>query len=313
MKAVVYEKRGAAEKLALRDVEKPKPGPGEVLVKIHTSSVNAGDCRMMRMGSIPKGGIFGSDIAGVVEEVGANVRSLRPGAAVAGDISGCGLGGFAEYVAVPADALVKKPANLPFEQAAALPVAATAALQALRKCGEIRPGQKVLVCGAGGGVGTFTVQLLKHFGAEVTAVCGPQNAELMRTLGADHTIDYTHEDFAKAGDRYDAVVAVNGRRSLSAYRRVLRQGGAAVVVGGQLYRVLAALLLGPLLSLGGKTMRVLVSKPDAKDLELLLKLAADGAIRPVIDRQFPLCETAAAVRYVGEGHAHGKVILSIEP
>lgn len=311
MKAAVFEKRACA--LVCRAVGMPSPKPNEVLVKIRASSVNAGDCRVIRMSGAANGKILGSDIAGTVEAVGANVFSLRPGDEVAGDLSGCGLGGFAEYAVVPAEVLAKKPENLSFEQTAAMPVAAVAALQALRKCGEIRPGQKVLVCGAGGGVGTFTVQLLKHFGAEVTTVCGPRNAELMRALGADHTIDYTREDFGKAGDRYDAVVAVNGRRSLSAYRHVLRRDGAAVVVGGSLRQIFAALLLGPLLSLGGKKVCALVSKPNTSDLEFLLKLATEGAIRPVIDRRYPLCEAAEAVRYVAEGHARGKVVIHIIP
>ena len=187
MKAVVYDKR-FPDALALRDVDKPVPGDGEVLVRIHAVSVNAADYRSMKMGAIPKSKIFGSDIAGVVEELGCNARKFKPGDEVAGDISDCGLGGFAEFAAVSERALATKPAGMSFEQAAALPMAAVTALQALRDTGQIKQDQKVLIVGAGGGVGTFAVQLAKHFCAEVTAVCGSGNAELMRTLGADRVI-----------------------------------------------------------------------------------------------------------------------------
>jgi NADPH:quinone reductase-like Zn-dependent oxidoreductase len=311
MKAAVYEKRGKSGGLVVREVEKPSPGPNEVLVKVHAASVNAGDYRSMRMGSIPKRKIFGSDVAGVVESVGPNVRSFRAGDEVAGDISGCGMGGFEEYAAAAESALAKKPVSLTFEQAAALPVAAVAALQALRKHGNVGPGHSVLIYGAGGGVGTFAVQLARFFCTEVTAVCSRRNAELVHSLGADRIVDYTCEDFVHSGKRYDRVIVINGRRTLSACKRALCPNGAAVIVGGPLSQVVKAMLLGPLLSLGGKKVGVLVAKPDAKDLEFILKLAVDGAIIPVIDRLYPLGETSEAVRYLGEGNARGKVVIHI--
>ncbi len=282
-----------------------------MLVKIHAASVNAGDYRSMQMGSIPKNKIFGSDIAGVVEAAGGEANKFRPGDAVTGDISACGLGGFAEYVSVPEHALAIKPANLSFEQAAALPMSAVTALQALRDQGNIKPGSKVLICGAGGGVGTFAVQLAKYFGTEVTAVCGKGNTELMRSLGADHIIDYTQEDFTKSGKRYDLIVAVNGSQSLSTYKRALIATGTAVVVGGALTQVIKALLLGPVMSLGRKKVRVLAAKPNTKDLEFVINLVDNGSIKPVIDRRYSLSETGEAVRYLSQGHAHGKVIINI--
>ena len=311
MKAIIYEKHGAPDMLVFREVEKPIPDGNEVLVKIHTASVNAGDYRSMRLGSIPKKKIFGSDIAGVVEATGCNVLQFHPGDEIAGDISACGLGGFAEYVTVPESALVIKPAEISFEQATALPMAAVTALQALRNKGGVKPGQLVLICGAGGGVGTFAVQLAKYFGAEVTAVCGSRNAELVRSLGADHIVDYTRDDFSKSEKRYDLVVAVNGCQPLFTYKRALNTKGTAVIVGGALSQVIKALLLGPVMSLGRRKVRVLAAKPNTKDLEFIIKLVANGSIKPVVDRRYPLCETGEAVRYLSEGHARGKVIINI--
>ncbi len=310
MEAVLYDKR-FPDALALRDVDKPVPGDGEVLVRIHAVSVNAADYRSMKMGAIPKRKIFGSDIAGVVEELGCNARKFKPGDEVAGDISDCGLGGFAEFAAVSERALATKPGDMSFEQAAALPMAAVTALQALRDTGQIKQGQKVLIVGAGGGVGTFAVQLAKHFGAEVTAVCGSGNAELMRTLGAARAIDYTRENFAVSQERYDLILAVNGGQPLSHYKRVLKPGGIAVVVGGALSQVFKTLLLGPIMSLGGRKFRLLAAKPNTKDLEFIMRLVEEGSIRAVIDRRYGLSETAEAVRYLGQGHTRGKVIINI--
>ncbi|MHB1315764.1 MAG: NAD(P)-dependent alcohol dehydrogenase [Christensenellales bacterium] len=311
MKAVVYEKHDAPDVLVLREVEKPVPNDNEVFVKIHAVSVNAADYRSMRMGSIPKKKIFGSDIAGVVEAVGGNVRKYKPGDEVAGDISACGLGGFAEYVAVPETPLAIKPAAVSFEAAAAVPMSAVTALQGLRNLGNIQPGQKVLICGAGGGVGNFAVQLAKYFGAEVTTVCGTRNAALVRSLGADFVVDYTQEDYAKSGKRYDLILAVNGCQPLSAYKRALSPKGTAVIVGGALSQVIKSMLLGPVMSMGGRKIRTLAAKPDAKDLEFAIRLVEEGKIKPVIERRYPLNETAEAVRYLAEGHARGKVIITV--
>jgi NADPH:quinone reductase-like Zn-dependent oxidoreductase len=311
MKAVVYEKVNSPDVLVYREVEKPTPGDNDVLVKVVAVSANAADIRSMKMGIIPKRKIFGSDIAGRVEAVGKNIRQFAIGDEVFGDISGCGFGGFAEYVAVPETLLALKPAMVSFETAAAVPMSAVTALQALRNLGNIQPGQKVLICGSGGGVGTFSVQLAKYFGAVVTAVCGGKNARVAQSLGADHVIDYQRNDFAKGGMCYNIILAVNGNHSLSTYRRLLSSGGICVVVGGALSQVMKALLFGPLLSVGGKKMRVLSEKPNAKDLAFVIKLVEEGKVTPVIDRQYPLSKTAEAMRYLGGGHALGKVIIKV--
>ncbi len=221
MKAAVYEK-GAADVLVLREIQKPVARENEVLVKIHMSSVNALDYRSIKMGITKNNTIMGADIAGCVESVGQNVRSFRPGDDVVGDLSGCGMGGFAEFVAVPESVLVKIPDAVSFEDAAAVPVAAITALQALRDKGQVSPGQNVLIIGAGGGVGTYAVQLAKHFGARVTAVCGPKNVDMIKSIGADKVIDYTKVRFDTRKEQYDLVVAANGSNLLSAYKRVLK-------------------------------------------------------------------------------------------
>ncbi len=310
MKAILYDKSFSGA-LALREVEKPIPNDNDVLVKIHSVSVNAADYRSIRMGIIPKRKIFGADIAGSVEAVGNGVRQFVVGDEVFGDISSFGFGGFAEYVAAAEAALIKKPAGVTFETAAAVPMASVTALQALRGIGKIKRGQKALIVGAGGGVGTFAVQLAKHFGAEVTAVCGKGNAEMVRALGADRVIDYTHKDFADSKDRYDLILAVNGHKPLSAYRRALNPGGIVVVVGGAMSQVIKSMLLGPILSLGHRKIRLLAARPNKKDLEYVIKLVEDGIVRPVIDRRYALSETAEAVCYAGDGHAHGKVIINV--
>jgi 2-desacetyl-2-hydroxyethyl bacteriochlorophyllide A dehydrogenase len=312
MKAVVYDKSNSPDVLILRDVEKPAPNENEVLVKIHAVSINAIDYRSMRMGIIPKRKIFGTDIAGRVESVGSNIRELRVGDEVFGDLSSCGFGGFAEYVAVPESVLALKAASISFEDAAAIPMAALTALQALRDKGNIQPGQKVLICGAGGGVGTFAVQLAKYFGAEVTAVCGEANVELVRSLGADHVIDYTKDDFSKSGKRYDLVLAVNGNHPLSVYKRALAPKGTFVMVGGNLSQVIKTVLFGRFMSLGGKKMRFLSAKISKNDLEFVQKLVEEGKVKPVIDRRYPLSETAEAVRHLKNGHARGKVVIIVD-
>jgi NADPH:quinone reductase-like Zn-dependent oxidoreductase len=311
MKAIVYEKSSSPDVLVFREVEKPIPNDHEVLVKIHAVSVNAADYRSMRMGIIPKRKIFGADIAGTIETVGKDIAKFKVGDEVFGDISGSGFGGFAEYVAVPENLLALKPAGVSFEDAAAVPMASLTALQALRDKGNIQPGQKVLIYGAGGGVGTFAVQLAKTFGADVTAVCSSKNAALVQSLGADRVIDYTQEDVFKSGRRFDLIIAVNGNRPLSVYKRALTPTGIFVMVGGALSQVVKTLLFGTLMSFGNQKMRFLAAKPSTKDLEFIIKLVEEGKIKPVIDRRYPLHETAEAVRYLSEGHARGKVVISI--
>ena len=311
MKAVVYDKTNPGEKLSFREVEKPIPGEGEVLVKVVNASINAADYRSLAGGIIPKKRIFGADVAGVVEAVGGNVRKLKVGDEVFGDLSGVGFGGFAEYVTAPENVLAIKPGSVSFEQAAAVPMASLTALQALRDRGDIQPGKKVLIYGAGGGVGTFAVQLAKYFGAEVTAVCSANNTELSRSLGADHVSDYSKEDVAKNGQRFDLVLGVNGNHPLTVYKQMLASKGIFVLVGGGLSQVIKTMLFGPFLSLGSRKMRFLAAKPSTKDLEFVIKLVAAGKLKPIIDRCYPLQQTAEAMGYIRQGHARGKVLIAV--
>jgi NADPH:quinone reductase-like Zn-dependent oxidoreductase len=311
MKAVVYDKKGLPDRLIYRDVEKPVPDNDEVLIKVVAVSANAADYRSMKMGLIPKRKIFGADIAGRVESAGKNIRQLKPGDEVMGDLAGFGFGGFAEYTVAPEKALILKPAKISFEEAAALPMAAITALQALRDKGNIQKGQKVLIAGSGGGVGTFAVQLAKYFGGVVTAVCSTGNVEQTSSLGADYVIDYTKEDFTRINRSYDLIIAINGNRSLSAYKRTLNPNGVYVMVGGALSQVFKSMLFGWLMSLGDKKMRFLAAKSNRKDLELIVKLVEEARIRPVIDRRYSLDKTADAIRYLSEGHARGKVVINI--
>ncbi len=311
MKAIVYDKRSPGDFLSLRQVAKPTPGEGQVLVRLVNTSINAADYRSMSMGIIPRNKIFGADVAGVVEAVGENVRRLKVGNAVFGDLSGTGFGGFAEYVAAPEEVFALKPASVTFEQAAVVPMASLTALQALRDKGDIQPGKKVLIYGAGGGVGTFAVQLAKYFGAEVTAVCSAANVPLARSLGADCVIDYAQEDITQSGKKFDLVLGVNGSQPMRAYRGLLAPKGIFVLVGGALSQVLKTMILGPLMSLGNKKMRFLAAKIRPKDLEFVIRLVEEGKIKAVIDRVYPLDQTAEAVNYLRQGHARGKVGLSI--
>ena len=312
MKAVIYNKKGSPEKLIYCDVDKPIPNDNEVLIKIHAVSVNAADYRAMRMGMIPKRRIFGADISGRVESVGKNILQFKPGDEVMGDLAAYGFGGFAEYVGAPEKALIPKPAKLSFEEAAALPMAGLTALQALRDKGNIQKGQTVLIAGGGGGVGTFAVQLARYFGATVTAVCSSKNVEQTRSLGADYVIDYTKEDFTKNDRRYDLVLAINGNRRLSDYKRILHPNGKYVMVGGALSQIFKSIFFGWLMSLGSMKMVTLLAKSNQEDLEFIAKLAVDGKIKPVIDIRYSLDKAADAMRYLGEGHARGKVVINVE-
>lgn len=307
MKAAVYRKRGP-ERVVIEDMPKPVPGDNEVLVKVYASSANAGDYRSMSMGILRDGRVMGSDIAGRVEAVGRGVKRFRQGDAVFGDIFKSG-GGCAEYAAVREHMLALIPEGVSFEQAAALPIAGITALQALRYKGGIKRGQSILICGAGGGVGTYAVQLAKEFGAHVTAVCGAGNAALVRELGADRVINYATEDFFGGEEKYDMIAAINGKHKLSAYRRALKRGGTLVVVGGALSQIFKTMLFGRFMR-GIKT-GVLEAKANAQDLEYLARLVREGNMRSVIDRRYTLEETATAVKYLAGGHAHGKVIITV--
>jgi NADPH:quinone reductase-like Zn-dependent oxidoreductase len=261
----------------------------------------------------PKSNILGSDIAGRIEAIGNNVKQFKPGDEVFGDISAYGRGGFAEYACSHENTLVLKPANLSFEEAAAVPMAAVTALQGLRNKGKIQSGQNVLINGASGGVGTFAVQIAKSFGTEVSAVCSTKNVETVRLIGADHVIDYTKEDFTKNGRHYDLILAVNGNRSISEYRRCLSSKGIYVMSGSSMKQVFQALLLGPWLSMAGsKKMGNLFAKPSNGDLSFVNEFLESGKVKPVIDRRYPLSEVADALRYLEEGHAKGKVVIVIQ-
>jgi len=324
MKAIVYRKYGSPDVLELKDVDQPVPGDNEVLVKVRAVSLNAYDWHLLRakpflvrlMGGglfRPKATIPGADIAGRVEAIGKSVKQFHPGDDVFGDIAMCGNGGLAEYAIAPESRLVPKPAKLSFEEAAAVPMAAVTALQGLRDKGRIKPGQKVLINGASGGVGTFAVQLAKTFGAEVTAVCRTDKVDMVRSLGADHVIDYTQEDFTRSERRYDLILAVNGYHPISAYKRALAPKGIYVMAGGSTAQIFQAMLLGPWMSMiGGKKMGGVSAKASQKDLEFLTELLEKGKIRPVIDRRYAFGEAADAFRYLEEGHARGKIVIKVE-
>ena len=324
MKAVVTTQYGPPpDVLQLREVATPEPAEDEVLIRLYASSVNPLDSFTIRgplflfpkLGRLlkPKHKIAGADFAGRVESVGRDIKRFRPGDEVFGaSFRGKGLGGFAEYACACEDSLAPKPSNLSFEEAAAVPVAAITALQGLRDQGQIQRGQKVLIDGASGGVGTFAVQIAKSFGAEVTAVCSPRNVDRARVIGADHVIDYTQEDFTRSGLRYDLILGANAHHSIFDYRRVLSRDGIFVMAGGGLARILQAMSLGPLLSrIGNKKMRFFIAKINGRDLRLLKDLLEAGKIVPVIDRRYPLGEVAEALRYREEGHAQGKVVITI--
>jgi len=324
MKAIVNARYGSPDVLELKEVEKPVPKDNEVLVKVHAASVNAFDWHMLRgepfvarlAGGLfrPRHTILGEDIAGTVKAVGGNARQFMPGGEVFGDIAACGSGGFAEFVCARADALAPKPANMTFEEAASVPMAAVTALQSLRDRGKIAKGKRVLVHGAAGGVGTFAVQLAKCLGAEVIAVCSARNLEQARSLGADKVIDYAKEDFTRGGERYDLILGANGDRSLADYRRALAPGGIYVMTGGSNRQIFQALLLGPLLSLGtGKKLGAMTARPSQKDLVFVKELIEAGKVKAVIDRRYVLAEVADAIRYLETGHARGKVVITVVP
>jgi len=315
MKAIVRTKYGPSDALQFRD---PTPKDNEVLIKLHAASVNPLDLFTMRGAPLirllpglrtPKDKRIGVDVAGRVEAVGRNVTQFKPG----DEVFGVCRGAFAEYACASEDKLARKPANISFEDAAAVPVAAITVLQGLRDKGRIQKGQRVLVDGASGGVGTFAVQIAKSFGAEVTAVCSTRNVDTARSIGADHVIDYTREDFTRSGQRYDLILGANAHHSIFDYRRALSPDGIYVVVGGGLARIFQAMLLAPLLSLiGSKKTCFFIANINQKDLVFLKELLEAGKVVPVIDRRYPLSDAAEALRYLEERHAQGKIVLTIE-
>jgi NADPH:quinone reductase-like Zn-dependent oxidoreductase len=326
MKAVVYTDYGPPDVLEIRDIKKPAPNDDQVLIKVHAAAVNPYDWHFIRgtpyvmrlmMGGLrkPKDPRIGVDYAGTIEAIGKNVTQFKPGDAVFGNRSGA----FAEYLCARADrAIALKPANMTFEQAAGVPVAGLTALQGLRDHGKVQPGQKVLINGASGGVGTFAVQIAKSYGADVTGVCSGRNVDLVRSIGADHVIDYTKEDFTKSNERYDVILDNVGTQPLSGFRRVLKPKGICVMIGGggpnegnwvgPMSRPIKAKLMSPFIS---QKMGMMLAQGNKDDLNVLADLMQSGKVTPVIDRTYPLSEIRKAVRYLEAGHARGKVIITV--
>src|SRR5919106_1401152 len=323
MKAIVRDEYGSADILELRDIDKPEIEDDEVLVRVHAAGVGRDVWHVMtglpypiRLAGYglraPKNPVIGSDVAGVVEAVGKNVSRFQPG----DEVFGIGKGSYAEYVCAREDKLAHKPTNLTFEQAAVLAIMGSTALQALRDHGKVRQGHEVLIIGASGGVGTYAVQIAKAFGANVTGVCSTQKVEMVRSIGADHVIDYTQEDFAEGDRRYDVILDIGGNSSLSRLRRALASRGTLVIVGGEgggrwlggTDRQLRAMMLSPLV---GQKLGTFVNKENHEDMLVLKELIESGKITPVIDRMYPLAEVPEAIMYLEGGHARGKVVISV--
>ncbi|MGB3050633.1 MAG: NAD(P)-dependent alcohol dehydrogenase [Polyangiales bacterium] len=323
MKAIVQDTYGSADVLELRDIDRPEVGDDEVLVRVHAAGVDPGVWHLMtglpyliRIAGYgfraPKSPVRGNDLAGRVEAVGKNVTEFQAGDEVFGNSDGT----FAEYASAKANKLALKPTNISVEQAAAVPTSALTALQGLRDHGEVQPGQRVLIVGASGGIGTFAVQLAKAFGAEVTGVCSTTKVDMVRSLGADHVIDYVRDDFEQMPQRYDVILDMAGNRSLSTLRRALTPEGTLVIVGGEeggrwlggTDRQIRALLLSPFVR---QRLRTFIAKEGAEDLLVLKELIESGKVTPVIDRTYELREAPDAIRYLDEGHARGKLVLSV--
>jgi NADPH:quinone reductase-like Zn-dependent oxidoreductase len=321
MKAIVCDRYGRPDTLRIEHVERPVPRDDQVLVKVHASSLNAADVEIL--GGVvfarlsgpfrPRNRIPGSDVAGRVVEIGRNVKGLKEGDAVFGDLFMCGRGAFAEYVAVPEHVLMKKPDNISFEDAATLPQAAMIALQGIRGKRPLTKGQKVLVNGAGGGMGTFAVQIAKYYGAEVTGVDSARKLDMLRAIGADHVIDFAQEDFTRGGERYDLILDMVSRRSIFEYRRIMAPDGIFVLLGGSRYAIFQAMFLGPLVSIASrKKMGVNPMNVDNEgDLRFLLELIEKGKLRPVIDRHISLDEVPEALMDLSEGLVNGKVVIAV--
>jgi NADPH:quinone reductase-like Zn-dependent oxidoreductase len=324
MKAIVWPKYGPPDVLQFKEVDKPTPNDDEVLVKIHAASLNGTDFEFLR-GSWaarltvgprkPKNKILGSDVSGQVEAVGRNIEQFQPGDEIMGDLLSHGLGAFAEFVCAPEKAFTLKPDRMTFNEAATYPQAAIISLQCLRGERKIQPGQKVLINGAGGGMGTFAVQIAKYYGAEVTGVDSKKKLDMVRSIGADHVIDYTQEDYTKSRQRYDMIIDTVVRRSIFNYRRALSPNGLMVMVGGSRSAFFQVVFLGPLISrTGSKKMSFnWWSKPfNKEDMDFLEELFESGKVVPVIDRHYPLSDVAEAIQYLEDGQALGKVVITME-
>jgi NADPH:quinone reductase-like Zn-dependent oxidoreductase len=323
MKAMIRDAYGPPDVLELREIDKPEIADDEVLVRVHAAGVGRDVLHVMtglpypiRLAGYgfraPKNPVIGSDVAGVVDAVGKNVRRFLP----RDEVFGIGKGSYAEYVSAREDKLAHKPLNLTFEQAAVIAIMGSTALQALRDHGKVRPGQEVLIIGASGGVGTYAVQIAKAFGANVTGVCSTKKVEMVRSIGADHVIDYTREDFAEGDQRYDLILDIGGNSTLSRLRRALAQQGTLVIVGGEgggrwlggTDRQLRAMILSPFV---GQKLGTFVNKENHEDLIVLKELIESGKVTPVIDRTYPLAEVPEAIRYLEQGHARGKVVITV--
>jgi NADPH:quinone reductase-like Zn-dependent oxidoreductase len=321
LKAIIYEKYGSPNVLQLREVEKPVPTDDQILIKVHAVSINGSDKEgligkplYVRISGLlkPKRQILGSDIAGHVEFVGKNIIDFKPGDEVFGEIPGY-RGGLAEYVCTHGKTLTLKPAGMTFEEAAAIPQAGVIALQGIREKGQVQPGQTVLINGAGGSAGSFALQLAKLHGAEVTGVDSSNKLDFMRSLGADHIIDYAQEDFTKNGKQYDLILDLIAHRSVFAYKRALRPNGTYFFVGGSVATLFQILLLGSLIRrTSGRNIRLLTVPQNRKDLVSITELCETGEVVPVIDRRYSLNEVPEAFRYIVEGHAKGKIVISLE-
>lgn len=322
MKAIVCPTYGSPDVLELQEVATPTPKDDEVLVKIHAASVNAGDWHLMRADPFlirlafgftkPKHSILGGDLAGTIEAIGKNVTQFQVDDEVFG--SSPTFGAFAEYVAVPEKALVVKPANMTFEQVAAVPTAAMTALQGLRDHGKIQAGQKVLINGASGGVGSFAVQIAKALGAEVTGVCSTSKMDMVQTIGADHVIDYKKEDFTRTGQHYDLILGVGGYYPLADYKRALKPKGIYVMTGGETRQMFETMFLGSFMSMtGSKKITNFLEKANQKDLVFVKELLESGKVTPVIDKGYPLSQVPEAIGYLEEGRAKGKIVINVAP
>lgn len=322
MKVIQYDEYGSPDVLRLKQIDKPLPKENEVLIRIHAVSVNSWDWDLLTgrpyiyrlfFGLFkPRYPVIGSDIAGIVEATGTKVTKFKPGDAVFGDVSAAGWGGFAEYATAPENTLIHKPANMTFEQAAALPQAGTLALQGVKDYGKVQSGQHVLINGAGGGMGTFAIQLAKFYGAIVTAVDSVEKFEIMRSVGADYVIDYKETDFTREDKKYDLILDASAWHSIFDYRRVLKKDGRYVIVGGSVLVILQILFLGlPLSLFSSKKMQILAHKPN-QDMHVLTELFESGQLTPIIDKCYHLEDTAKALAHIGAGKAKGKIVVKTD-
>lgn len=312
MRAILYNKKKSVKGFELQNIEAPRPSEQEVLIKIDSVSLNAADYRLIQIGMIPKSKILGAAISGRIVSVGKDIKRFKAGDEVVGDLSGCGFGGLAEYVVASENVLALKPSQVSFEIASAVPLGAITALQALKNIGNIKEGDKVLISGAGGGVGTFAVQLAKHFKAHVTATCSEKNIKTMKSLGADVVLDYTKTDFSANGETYDLIIAINGKYAIAKYKKALVQGGRCVIVGGPIPQILFVLLFGAVMSMTHKKIGTFEAKPNVMDLEYVLDLVEKGEINPVIDQVYPFEETGRGMAYLLTGHVSGKIIIKVD-